>query len=263
MGGAHQGARQGVLGQVLHTGDLLPEHWHLDPGLELLAGDLNLALGQGAGLIQHHMINLRQGLQHPAVFHQHALTRPHAGGHGDGHGRGQAEGTGAGDNEYGGGGQKRRLHPLMPPGPEGERGDQQGEGDKPGHHAIGHALDGGLAGLGLLHQIDNLPQRGLGQGVLGLHQQAALAIEGAGPDLIADRLALGMGLTAQQGLIHPAATLQHQAIDGDLITGANAHPVTHLHRPDRQGALARLAHHPGGGGLQVQQPLPRRDGGLA
>ncbi len=90
------------------------------------------------------------------------------GGHGNGHGGGHAEGAGTGDDEDRGAGHEGDLDPGPHPEEEGQGPQGEGDGDEPGDDAIGDALDGGVARLGVLHQADDAPQGGVAQQAVDL-----------------------------------------------------------------------------------------------
>ncbi len=129
-----------------------------------------------------------------------------------------------------------------------------------GRHPVHQALDGGLAGLGLIHQPDDLGEHHVLAHPGGLEDQEAAVVQGGPPDLGPRFLGHGHALAGEHGFVHAAGALDHDAVHGDLFPGPHHHQVAH--RDFRQGHfLLRLAPaHPGGGRGQGEEAAQRLRG---
>ena len=155
------------------------------PGMEV--GDLGRAPGEGAGLVEDHGGEAIGPLQGFAAPHQDAQFRAPAGAHHDRGGGGQPHGAGAGDDEHRhhadqGPGDGRGRAPEEP-GQEGEGRQAHDHRHEDARHLVHQALDGGLAGLGLFHQADDLGQHHVLAHPGGLKDQEAPLVQGGAPDL--------------------------------------------------------------------------------
>src|SRR5699024_1399283 len=91
------------------------------------AGDGGLALGQGAGLVEEHRIDLAHGLQREAVLDQDAAAGGALGGDGDHQRDRQAQRVWAGDDEDGDGANDRIVgEPEESPNDCGDQGSTEG-----------------------------------------------------------------------------------------------------------------------------------------
>ena len=124
-------------------------------------------------------------------------------------------------------------------------------------------LAAGLAGAGVLHQLQDLGHRGLAKGLCGPDLQHAGHVDAAADDLVALPGVPGKALAGQGAGVQGGAALGDDAVDGHLLArlhhddGADGHLVRiHLHqlavllnvgivRPDvhqRADVLPALAH---------------------
>ena len=228
-------------------------------------GDPGLALGDGAGLVQHHGVDAAHQLQTGGGFDEDALFGGLAGGHGDGHGGGQTQSAGAGDHQHGDAdGQAEADAHAARSGPQQGGGD--GDGDhrryKHGADLVGQTADGRLGGGGLLHEPDDLGQGGVRTHAVGGHLQIAAGEDGGGHGLAAGGLFYRHALTGEGGLVHGAAALDHGAVHGDAAALPDDHRLTGLDLVGGHGDLRAAAAHHRHVRRQRQQ---RRDGsgGLA
>ena len=153
----------------------------------------------------------------------------------------------AGDDQHGHGRDQAGLRVAGQQRPAGEGG--QGDGD---HHRdehpgdpVGEALDVGLAGLGVLHEPDDLGQGGLGPDRGGSHGQHAAGVHRGAGHRIADRLLDGHRLAGEHGLVDRAGAVDHLAVGGDLLARADAQQVADHYLLDRHHDLLAVAHHAG------------------
>ena len=150
---------------------------------------LRLAFGECAGFVDDQRVDFFQGLEGFGVFDQDSGAGAAAGADHDGHGRGESEGAGAGDDEDGDGVDQRvrqaRLRAEAEPYDEGDDGDGNDRGNEPCGDAIGEALDGGAAALGLSDQLDDAREQGFGADALGSHDEGSGAVDGGADDFAA------------------------------------------------------------------------------
>ena len=156
--------------------------------------DLGLAFGQRAGLVDHERVDRFHALQRLGVADQNARLRAAADADHDRHRRGKAERAGAGDDQHRDGGDQRvgeaRLRPERRPGGEGQRPRPRSPPARTSpRHLIGEALDRRARALRRRHHLHDLRQHGVAADLLGAHDEAAAAVDGAADDLGADVLA--------------------------------------------------------------------------
>ena len=177
------------------------------------------ALGDGAGLVQHHGVQGAGGLQDLGALDDHAELRGAAGTHQQGRGRGQAQGARAGDDQDGHGSGQGRLKLVPGEQPHGESG--QGQADDDGYEhlgdTVGQTLDGGLATLRGGHHPADPGQRGaLAHGGCP-HQEGTRGVDGGARDRVPRTHLHGHGLAGEHRGVHGAATLDHHSVGGDLL----------------------------------------------
>ena len=232
---------------------------------------LEHALGQRAGLVEHHRLYLGQRLQIVGALDQDALmagaadTGEEAQGNAD-HQRARA----AGHQE-----RQRTVYPLLPLAvhaahqPDHRRDNSQRQRAVAYHRRVNagelgdKVLAAGLAGAGVLHQLQDLGYRGLAKGFCGPDLQHAGHVDAAADDLVALPGVPGQALAGQGAGVQGGAALGDDAVDGHLLArlhhddGADGHLVrVHLYqlavllnvgivRPDvhqRADVLPALAH---------------------
>ena len=117
---------------------------------------LRLAFGERAGFVDDQRVDFFHGLEGFGVLDQDSGVGAAAGADHDGHGSGESEGAGAGDDQNRDSVDQRvretRLRTECEPRDEGDGGERHDCGYEPGGDAIGEALDGGAAALGLADQ---------------------------------------------------------------------------------------------------------------
>ena len=245
---------QGMFGAVLQ-GPCELKHLLLRLACQgLQIGEHRLAQGERACLVEDHGGELLSPLQHLAAADQDALLRALAHPHHQGRWGGDAQGTGAGNHQHGDEGQQTTAE-LARQGPEGKRreGDQHRGWNKPARDLIGQALHAGRAGLGLLHDANDLGQGGVGSHPAGLKTEQAIAIHGAADEFGTGLFGHWQGFTGEQGFVHRGAALQHHPIGGDLLARAHQHRLAGVDGIGGHGHLHAVADHRGRGGLKIEQ----------
>ena len=110
----------------------------------LHAGDGGLALGQGAGLVEEHRVDLAHGLQGEAVLDQDAAAGGALGGDGHDQRDRQTQRMGAGDDEDSDGANDRVVgEPEERPDDGGDQRSSEGEPEQQGRSPVGDALGTG------------------------------------------------------------------------------------------------------------------------
>ncbi|CAN4017356.1 HTH-type transcriptional regulator immR, partial [Dysosmobacter welbionis] len=133
------------------------------------------ALGDGAGLVQHHRVHAVGDLQNLAGADQDTMLGPQARAYHDGGGSCQPQGTGAGDDQH------RCEHPQHKgeglPGDGPDDGGQQRDAHDHRHEHTGHFVGGlgdrGFPALGVLHEPDDAGEGGVVAGTGHLDVQHA------------------------------------------------------------------------------------------
>ncbi len=152
--------------------------------------------------------------------------------------------------------------PIAEPQAEGDGGDGQHHRDEDPGDAVGEVLDGGLGGLGLLHQAHDLGQGGLGPHSGGLHHQVAVLVD-RGPEHRVPGAPLHRHrLPGEHALVHRRGSLHHPAVGGDALPGSDHHQVAGAHRGDGDAHLDPVATQAGLLGAEFQQ-AGHRPGGPA
>ena len=225
-GGLRYGPAERMLAGLLHAGRHAQQFLLRDIRSGKAVGETGLALGDGAGLVQHHRIHTAHQLQRLGGFDQNTVFRRLAGAYHDGHGRGKAQSAGAGDHQHGNAHRQAELHAHAAHQPPQQRREHRDGHDHRHEHAadlIGQPGDGRLTGGGLLHQLHDLGQGGVRPHTGGLQLQIAALIDGGGGDGIAHRLFHRQALAGDGGFVHGAAAGGDDAVHGDLA------PLTHHH----------------------------------
>ena len=205
-------------------------------GISALGGDdgddPRLPLGEGAGLIHHHRIDLPQGFEGLGVLEEDARHRPPAGADHDGHGGREPQGAGAGDDEHRDrveeGIGEPRLGPEDGPDDEGQGRDRQDDRHEVGRDDVGQALDRGAGPLGLAHHPHDLGEHRLGAHPLGPHDEAPGAVDRAADEGRPGRLRDGDRLAGDHRLVDGARAFEDHAVGRDLLARPDAEPVADL-----------------------------------
>ena len=267
LGGSDNAHGNGV-GGILFAGG--SQRQQLCLGGLLVCGDgflhLEIALGDGAGFVHHHGLDLSQCLDGNAALEENALLGGGTDAGEEGQGYAEHQGAGAGNHQEGQGGKHRssaafaiehgihagvlhRVNEVMPAGQH--QGQHQCHHQSAQHHGRGinsgktgdKLINGGLAGRCILHRIQDFCDHGFFQGLFYLHFQLAGGVDTAGDNLAARRNLHGHRLAGDGGGINAALALGHHAIQGNAVAGANQQDVAHLGIPGRDG-FHLVAGHP-------------------
>ena len=195
--------------------------------------DLEHAPGQGAGLVKHHALHLRQRFQIVGALDKDALLAGTSDTGKKAQGDADHQRTGAaGDEERQG-----AVDPLLPLAvhtahqPDHRRQHRQcqrtvahGGGVDAGELGD-EVLGAGLAGAGVLHQLQDLGHGGLAEGLGGADLQQAGHVDAAADDLVALAGVPGQALAGKGAGVQGGGALGDDAVDGHLLAG--------LHHDDR------------------------------
>ncbi|MNF48325.1 hypothetical protein D3C84_295590 [compost metagenome] len=228
VGGGHHGLGQRVMGALLDGGGQGQQLglWSAIQAYQL--GQLRLAQGQGAGLVEGDRVHVGQPLQCRAPLDQGPL--PGRRRQGGGHRRrgGDHQGAGAADEQQ----RQGAVDPLVPALAEGERrhqhhqqGDQHHGRGVPAAEAVDEALYGRALALGLLDEVQDAVD-GVVAG-LGDHLQAQHPIrrQAAGGHLVALTALHRDGFTGQGALIKGPEGIQQAGIGGQAGAGGDFYDV--------------------------------------
>ena len=104
--------------------------------------------------------------------------------------------------------------------------------------AIGEALHGRLAGLGVRHEPADLRQRGVGAHARGAHDETPAGVDGRAGDLVAGALLDRDGLAREERLVDGRGSLLDDAVGRDLLARADDEAVADAELADRDAPLA-------------------------
>ena len=217
--------------------------------------DLRAAQGQGAGLVQRHHAHPGQILQMHTPLDEDAVAPGGADGRHQGDGNRDHQRTGGGgDDEHSGAGQ-----PLLPAHAQQARHDGEQDAHQQHHRTVAVAetfdetLAFALAGLGLLHQLDDARQGVVCRCLGSAHSQRTLAIEGGGEHRIAKGLFHRHGLPGDRRLVEAGAAVDDLAIGGHRLAGIDDEHIAHPQFLDRNAHLLSIAPHQGGLRRQIHE----------
>ena len=198
---------------------------------------LRLAFGQRAGFVDDQGVDFFQRLEGFGVSDQDAGAGAAAGSDHDRHGSGESESAGAGDDEHRNCVHQRvreaRLRTEHKPRDESDGGDGHDGGYEPGGDAIGEALNGSAAALRLADDLHDSRQQRFGADALGAHDERSGRVDGGADDLAAGRFFDGNGFAGDHGLVDRTAAFEHDAVDRNFFSGADAQAVSGLHLFER------------------------------
>ena len=268
FGGGDDGRRQGMLARALERGREPQQVGLGSAGQRDDRGDLGLALGQRAGLVDHDGVDLLQPLERFGVLDQDAQARAAADADHDRHRGGEAQGARAGDDQHRDGGDQavgeRGRRAPQPPGHERERGDRDHRRHEPAGDLVGEPLDRRARALRLGHHLDDAREHRLLADLLRAHDEAAPAVERA-----ADHLGTGLLLDRQRlagdhALVDRARSFDDLAVDRHAIARPHPQPIVREHLVERHFLVAAvLAQPPRGLGSEVEERLDGAAGLLA
>ena len=112
-----------------------------------------------------------------------------------------------------------RLTGEQEPGDEGEPATGQCDEHQPEGGPVGEALPGSLGVLGLLDELDDLRQGGVGADLGGAHPQRAVAVDRGADDGRGRLLVHRQAFAGDHGLVHFAVAVLDDPVDRDLRAG--------------------------------------------
>ena len=188
-------------------------------------------MGQGAGFVKHHHVDVLRGLQGVRVADQNAALRSHAGARDDGHGRGQTQGTGAGNHQHRHRMDQGHIGCSTPPPPSQTRHHRNGQhgGHKHRRHLVHQALYGRFVGLRLLDHADDVGQHRVRARRRHPHHQTAIAVDAATRHPVLWPFAHRQRLAREQRLVGLRMPLEHHPIGGDALARQHRQMVAHQH----------------------------------
>ena len=198
-----------------------------------VAYEARLAFGERAGFVDDEGVDFFQDLQSLGVLDEHASACAAAYADHNCHWRGKAQGAWAGDDEdrdrIHQGVREARLRTEEEPREESDnRGCDHG-GHEPFGHAVGEALDGSTAALGLADELHDARQQGFAADALGFHDEGAGAVDGGTDDFAVRGFFDRHGFAGDHGLVNRTAAFEQDAIDGDFFSGTHAQTVAGLY----------------------------------
>ena len=246
----HDGGSKRMLAGALETGGE-PQHflgvaWRLWRRAHSgRSHKLRLAFGERAGFVDDQGVDFFERLEGFGVSDQDAGAGAAAGADHDRHGSGESESAGAGDDEH-----RDRIHQRMRQAglrtdqkPRGKSDGRDGHdrGHEPGGDAIGEALNGSAAALRLADHLHDSRQQGFGADALGAHDERSGRVDGCADHLAAGRFFDGNGFAGDHRLVDRTAAFEHDAIDGNALSGTDAQAVAGLHLFERNVFFCNLA----------------------
>ena len=139
------------------------------------------------------------------------------------------------------------------PGGEGGGAAEQGDEHQPERGPVGQPLPGGLGVLRLLHQRDDLGQRGVGADLGGPDPQRAVGVDGRADDLAARGLVHRQALPGDHRLVDLGLAVLDDAVDRDLRAGPDQQQVPGDDLGGGHLDLAAVAEHDRPGWGEVEQ----------
>jgi len=212
------------------------------------------ALGDGAGLVEHHGVHAPRGLEDLRALDQDAELRAAASSDQQRRRRREAQRARAGDDQHGDGGGEGGLRRAAEQEPRGQRADRQHQHHRHEHRRdpVREPLHGRLPGLRLGDQPADLGERGLLTHARGPDHQVSGGVDGGARDGVARAHLHRHGLAGEERGVDGARPLDHHAIGRDLLAGADREQVTDGERLDRH---ARLDAVPGAVVVQARDVL--------
>jgi hypothetical protein len=219
---------------------------------------LRLALGQGAGLVDHERVDLLHALERLGVLDQHAGLGAAADADHDRHRGGEPERAGAGDDQHAHRGdqamREARLGAEHRPGDERNDGDGDDQRDEPAGHLIGQPLDRRARALRRRHHLHDAGEQRVAADLGGAHHERAGLVERAGDHLVARLLGHRHGFAGHHRLVDGRAAVGDLAVDRHLLARTHAQQIADLDRIERDLLVAAVrADAAGGLRRQVEQ----------
>ena len=273
VAGQQADLQQQLLGRIAHVGFLRLHQLAVRP--DLLHG--HLVLSQGAGLIRADHLHRAQAFHRLELLDDGVLTGHFLGAHGqhDGHDAAQSLGNGSNRQRHGEEQGVQQAHAAAEQRQaEHQRTDGQDGRRQLAGEVVQALLQGGLALLGLVHQLGNVTQLGVHAGTGDQHHRAAVSDQRAGEHHVllvsqgglARRQSVGgllhrLGFTGQRALVHlQGIALQQAAVGNHQVARLQVHDVAGHHLGTRHflaHAVPQDLGHRGGHGFQAFQTFFR------
>ncbi len=193
------------------------------------------------GLVEHDRVDPAGVLEDLRALDEGAELRTPAGADEQGGGGGQAERARAGDDEHrhGDGEGPGEVVAGREPGDEGDERDDEHDGDEDRGHAVGEALDVGLAGLGALDEPLDAGEHRVGADLAGLDDEASGRVDRAARHLGAGRDVDRGRLAGDEAGVDGARPVEHGAVGRDLLAGSDDEVVADDELLDGDPGLGR------------------------
>ncbi len=262
LGRGHDRCGEGMLARALER--RCPRQ-HLVFAVVTVARDLGhprLALGEGAGLVDHQRVDACQAFEGLGAADQDAARGTAAGPHHDRHRSREPEGTRASDDEHRHGTHQgvneTRLRTDREPNREGHERRHHHGGHEDRRDPIGDLLHRCPAALGLADEPHDPREQCVAAHVLGTHHEAAGGVEGAAGDAIATRFLDGHGLARHHRFVDGAEPVGDDAVHGHALARANPQEIPRLDGGERHiGFGPAVVHAAGDGRSEVQERADR------
>ena len=225
-------------------------------------GHGRLALGDGAGLVEHHGLQPAGRFERDGVLKQDAVARTDAAADHARNRRGKSQCARTADDEHGNGAFKRKADALSKQQPDKERDERDADhrGNEDARNAVGDFGDGRLGRRGVAHHLDDLRKRGVLAHTRGAALDIARTADGRRRDPVACRLVNGYALPCQRGFIHGAAALDDHAVHRNTAACADNKHIACLHLGNADLGFGTAALHHGGFGREIHQAFERVGG---
>jgi hypothetical protein len=192
-----------VLGVALGGGDQ-PQHLvRVDAVGGRDSDHLGLAACQRAGLVEHDGVEAGGLFEPHGVLEEDSPLRAESRADHDGRRRRKAERVRAGDDHDGDGKQERLLHVAADdevPDGESEAAADEGDEHQPERGLVCQALAGRLGVLGLLYELDDLRERGVGADLGRPSAKGAVLVDGCADELVTGGLLDRQAFARDRGL---------------------------------------------------------------
>ena len=215
-------------------------------------GDPRRPFGKGTRFVEHDDIHILHYLYGLALSNEHSRTCSHSRSHHECGGRGKSQSTGARDDQYRNGRKESqcvdtelRIYPgekarspgcngkkkigEQQPGDKGEHSDAQHHGHKNRGDAVGKLLYGDLASLRLLHEANDMGEKGLFTDPVRPDVQQPFLVDGGTQHLVTRSAVYGHGFSRHHGLVDRTFTADDHAVCGNLLTRSYDHDVVDSH----------------------------------
>ena len=191
-----------------------------------------------------------------APFDQEAVLRPLPGAHHDRRRSRDAERARTGNDQDRDEEDERLRDRIVVdelPNEKGEARDQDDRRDEHGRHAVREPLDRGARHLGVLDELDDLIQRGVGSDAGRPDRQEAGLVDRRPDRRVAYPLLHGNRLARDHRFVDRGGALDDRAVDGDPFAGADDEAIVDLDELHRDLFLRAFANHMCGPRRQVHQ----------